>query len=51
MTDVLVEGAAIAGEFGAESIELSCPSDMALVTDQLDIMDRQFAFAWLRKTL
>jgi len=51
MTDILVEGSAIAGEFGADSVELSCPSDIHLDESRLDIIDREFAFAWLRKAL
>ena len=51
LTEILTECASLAGELGAEQIELPCPSEIALDTDKLDIIDRQFAFAWLRKRL
>jgi RNA polymerase sigma-70 factor, ECF subfamily len=51
LTDILVECAALAGELGARQIELPCPSDVIVDPARLDILDRKFAFAWLRKRL
>ncbi|KPK79527.1 MAG: hypothetical protein AMJ81_13085 [Phycisphaerae bacterium SM23_33] len=51
MGDILAECAALAGELGAEKIELPCPSELELDAGELDVLDRQFAFAWLRKRL
>jgi len=51
MTEILVECAAAAGQLVAEQIRLSCPSDVAVDSDALQITSRQFAFAWLRKEL
>ncbi len=51
MSEILVECAALAGELDAEQIKLPCPSEMALDDDRLDVLDREFAFAWLRKRL
>ncbi|MHC4562690.1 MAG: hypothetical protein ACYS8X_07970 [Planctomycetota bacterium] len=45
---ILAERPALAGELGAEQIELSCPGDLDL---DGDIVDRQFGFAWPRKRL
>ncbi|HET6426985.1 MAG TPA: sigma-70 family RNA polymerase sigma factor [Phycisphaerae bacterium] len=50
MTEILVECAALARETGAEQIPLPCPSDVD-VGAPLDVVERQFAFAWLRKRL
>jgi RNA polymerase sigma-70 factor (ECF subfamily) len=51
LTEVLAECAALAGELGARQIELPCPSDISIERGRLDVLDRQFAFAWLRKRL
>ena len=51
MTAMLVECAALAGELGAEEIPLPCPSNLELAPDVLEVIDRRFAFAWLRKRL
>ena len=51
MSEILAECAAIAGELGAEEIQLPCPSEVEPDADKLDVIDRQFAFAWLRKRL
>jgi hypothetical protein len=51
MTDVLVECAALARELGAERIQLPCPSDLRPDANRLNIIERSFAFAWLRKAL
>jgi len=48
MTEILAECAALAGEIGAEQIPLPCPCDVDLGAG-LDVIERQFAFAWLRK--
>ena len=51
MSDVLAECAALAGEAGAEEIRLPCPSDTELDESKVDVIDRAFAFAWMRKAL
>jgi len=51
MSDVLVACASLAAEAGAGEIRLPCPSDCPLDPTRLDIIDRRFAFAWLRKRL
>ena len=51
MSSILAECAVLAGELGAEEIELSCPSEMELEEGKLDIIRRQFAYAWMRKRL
>jgi hypothetical protein len=51
MTEILAECAALADELGAQQIDLPCPSDMIPDPAGLDILDREFAFAWLRKRL
>jgi GNAT superfamily N-acetyltransferase len=51
MGEILAECAAVAGELGAEEIALPCPSNVDLTPGKLEMLDRQFAFAWLRKRL
>ncbi|MCC7407031.1 MAG: sigma-70 family RNA polymerase sigma factor [Phycisphaeraceae bacterium] len=51
MTDALAASASLAAELGARQIELPCPSNLTLDSDKLDVLTRQFAFAWLRKSL
>jgi hypothetical protein len=51
MADILGECAALAGEVGAKEIQLPCPSDLALDEKKLNVVKREFAFAWLRKRL
>ena len=51
MARVLSECAAIAGELGAREIEVPCPSEIALDGCAPDVAAREFAFAWLRKSL
>ena len=51
MNEILLECAAVAGELGAAEIPLPCPSTLELTSDVLEVLDRQFAFAWLRKRL
>jgi len=51
MSEILAECASLAAELGAEQIQLPCPSEIDLDTDKLDVIDRRFAFAWLRKRL
>ena len=48
---ILAESGAIAGELGAQAIQLPCPSEVRLATAQPEVLDREFAFAWLRKQL
>jgi hypothetical protein len=47
----LRECARLAGELAAERISLPCPSEVGLEGEGLDVLGRQFAFAWLRKQL
>ena len=51
MSEILAECAAVAGELGAKEVELPCPGDVALDGTVVDIIARQFAFAWMRKRL
>ena len=51
MSEILAACAVLAAEAGAEQITLPCPSNMALEEKKLDIIERQFRFAWLRKKL
>ena len=51
MTEILAECAALAAEAGAEQIPLPCPSEIEPAEGAVDVIDRQFAFAWLRKQL
>jgi hypothetical protein len=51
MAEILAGCSALAGELGAGEIELPCPSNLELVPGRLHVMDRRFAFAWLRKRL
>lgn len=51
MSKLLREVAFIAGEAGANEIKLQCPSDVSIDTSMVDVRNREFAFAWLRKVL
>ena len=51
MTQILAECAALAGELKARQIQLPCPCDLEVDGSDLRILDRRFAFAWLRKVL
>jgi hypothetical protein len=51
MGEVLAECAAPAGEAGAREIPLPCPSKVAPDDANLEVLERRFAFAWLRKHL
>jgi hypothetical protein len=51
MGEVLAECAALAGEAGAREIPLPCPSEVAPDDADLEVLERRFAFAWLRKRL
>jgi len=51
MSEILAECAAVAGELGADQIKLPWPSSMDAAPRNLDVIDRRFAFAWLRKRL
>lgn len=51
MSEILAECAAVAGELGADQIELACPSSLDLDARKIEVLDRHFAFAWLRKRL
>ena len=50
MGAILAECAGIAAEHGAERIELPAPSGLE-ITPPLEILDRRFAYAWMRKEL
>lgn len=41
----------IAGEAGAKEIPVPFPCDMSVDSSQVDVTRREFAFAWMRKTL
>ncbi len=49
MSRVLAECAALAGEAGAGQIELPCPSDAALDPKVVDVIRRDYEYAWFRK--
>ena len=51
MTEVLRSCAAIAAEHGALQIELPCPSDIEVDARAVDVQERRFAYAWMRKSL
>ena len=51
LDDVLAECSSIAFEAGAKEIELPCPCDIKIDTGKLDVIEREFAFAWMRKHL
>ncbi len=51
MSRILAECAAVAADAGAGQIMLSCPSEIDPDAKMLEIIDRGFAFAWLRKRL
>jgi len=51
MSILIDECASLAGEFGAKEISFPCPSDIELDTSQVNVLDREFAFAWMRKEL
>ena len=51
MGQVLAECAVLAAEAGAKQIGLPCPSDLRLEEETLDIIERKFHWAWLRKKL
>jgi len=51
MSALLRECACLAGEAGANEIELPCPSSLALDPGFLDVVKREFAFAWFRKQI
>ena len=51
MTNILSECAALAGELGAEQLRFPCPSEIELGESRVDVIEREFAFAWFRKRL
>lgn len=51
ISKVLRQVAAIAGEAGAEQIPVPCPVDIAADASVVDVIKREFAFAWMRKRL
>ena len=51
MTDILAECASLSGELGAEELQFPCPSDIDLDEDRVHVVEREFAFAWMRKRL
>jgi len=51
MNRILSAAAAIAGKERARQIPLPCPSEIPLNETALDIVRRDFRFAWMRKTL
>jgi len=51
MSTIIAESATLAGEAGADEIRLPCASDIELSPDLVDVTERKFAFAWMRKRL
>jgi RNA polymerase sigma factor (sigma-70 family) len=51
LTRILDVSAVLAARAGADEIPLPCPSDMQLENPQFRIIEREFAFAWMRKQL
>jgi hypothetical protein len=51
MSRVLAECALLAGEAGAEQIELPCPSDVELDSRLVDVIRRDYMYAWFRKNV
>ena len=51
MSEILAACANLAGEVGAEQLAFPCPSDIELDASKVDVIDRQFRYAWLRKKL
>ncbi len=51
MSRLLGASAALAGEAGAERINLPCPSSIELESAHVNVIGRTFAFAWMRKEL
>jgi RNA polymerase sigma-70 factor (ECF subfamily) len=49
MSRVLAECASLAGEAGAEQIELPCASDAGLDASLVDVIRRDYMYAWFRK--
>jgi RNA polymerase sigma factor (sigma-70 family) len=49
---VLLEQCAhVAAELGASEIALPCPSELELDPNRVEVLDRRFAFSWLRKRI
>lgn len=51
MSAILRECALLAGANGAETMKLSCPSDMELDSAMVEVVSREFGYAWMRKKL
>ncbi len=51
MSAILGECAALAGEAGARELALPCPADVALDPRRVDVIQREYMFAWLRKKI
>ena len=51
MSAILRQCAYLAGEAGAQQIKLSCPSEIALDPAMVDVVGREFGYAWMRKKL
>lgn len=49
MSKILRECAYIAGTVGAETIPLPCPGDMDVDLTPVEVVSREFQFAWFRK--
>jgi len=49
MSAILRECAFFAGSLGAEEINLPCPSEIELDASLVDVVTREFGFAWMRK--
>lgn len=51
MSEILRQCAYLAGEAGAQQIGLPCPSDIELDPAMVDVISREFRYAWMRKKL
>jgi len=49
MSTILRDCVALAGETGAEEAGLPCPSNIEIEPSKVDVISREFAFAWMRK--
>ena len=49
--ELLAECARLAGEAGARELDFPCPCDLELNPERVQVLAREFAFAWFRKSL
>ena len=51
LNEVLAESSSIALGAGAKEIQLPCPCNIKINPKKVDVIKRDFAFAWMRKSL